>query len=140
MRMRMRSRLSSIAATVGIAAMTLVSASASTAGRGFTPEDTYLVRTAGDVQLSPDGSRLLYVVRSMDRATNRNRSQAWLTVIADGTIRRLTPADADDTSPRWSPDGKAFASLSSDGGKPAVVVTRVDDGSRRAVAQFETSS
>jgi dipeptidyl aminopeptidase/acylaminoacyl peptidase len=137
---RMRSRSSAIAATVGMATVALVSASASTAGRGFTPEDTYLVRTAGDVQLSPDGSRLIYLIRSMDRATNRNRSQVWLTVIADGTTRRLTPADADDTSPRWSPDGKAFASLSTDAGKPAVVVTRVDDGRRRAVAPFETSS
>ncbi len=112
----------------------------SAAGRGFTPDDTYLVRTAGDVQMSPDGSRLLYVVRSMDRATNRNRSQVWLMADSTATSRRVTPTDADDTSPRWSPDGKAFASLSSDAGRPAVVVTRVDEGSRRTITQFDTSS
>jgi dipeptidyl aminopeptidase/acylaminoacyl peptidase len=137
--MRKRSIVHAAAFGAALAALSS-SALLSAAGRAFVPEDTYLVRTAGDVQLSPDGSRIAYIVRSMDRATNRNRSEIWLTGTAGDVSKRLTPADADDTSPRWSPDGTAIATLSSDAAKPAVVVTRVDDGSRRVVAHFASSS
>jgi dipeptidyl aminopeptidase/acylaminoacyl peptidase len=101
-----------LSAAVGAATITSVSAAVSP----FEPDDTYRVRTAGDVQLSPDGARIVFIERSADRAANRSRSQMWLVGVADGTMKRLTPPIADDTSPRWSPDGNAVASLSSDGG------------------------
>jgi dipeptidyl aminopeptidase/acylaminoacyl peptidase len=109
------------------------------AARPFDPDDTYRVRTAGDVQLSPDGARIVFIEHSADKAANRSRSQMWLLGVVDGTMKRLTPPTADDTSPRWSPDGTAVASLSSDGGTPVVVVTRLD-GTRQIVARYQSSS
>src|ERR1700704_845108 len=63
-----------LAAAVGVGTITSVSA----AVRPFEPDDTYRVRTAGDVQLSPDGARIVFIERSADRAANRSRSQMWL--------------------------------------------------------------
>ena len=118
---------------------TLAASSLSAAVRPFDPDDTYLVRTAGDLQVSPDGARIVFVERSVDRTANRSRSQLWLVGVADGATKRLTPPAADDTSPRWSPDGTLIASLSSDGGKPVVVVTRLD-GTRQILAHYQSSS
>src|SRR4051812_46560882 len=75
----------------------------SAAVRPFEPDDTYRVRTAGDLQLSPDGARVVFIERSVDRAANRTRSLMWLIGVADGAMKRLTPPADEDTSPRWSP-------------------------------------
>jgi dipeptidyl aminopeptidase/acylaminoacyl peptidase len=105
----------------------------------FEAADTYRVRAAGDLQLSPDGTRVVFIERSVDRAANATRSRMWLVNVADGAMKRLTPLTADDTSPRWAPDGTAVASLSTERGKPAVVVTRLD-GTRQVVARFQASN
>ena len=128
-------RPSTIVIVLGAALAVGASPSLSAAVRPFDPDDTYLVRTAADLQLSPDGARIVFVERSTDRAANRSRSQLWLVGVADGVMERLTPPAADDTSPRWSPDGTAVASLSTEGGKPVVVVTRLD-GTRQVVAAY----
>jgi dipeptidyl aminopeptidase/acylaminoacyl peptidase len=132
-------RWTSVTLVLGVALGAGAIASLSAAVRPFDPDDTYRVRTAGDVQLSPDGARIVFVERSVDRTANRSRSQMWLAGVTTGTVKRLTPPLADDTSPRWAPDGTAVASLSSDGGKPAVVVTRLD-GTRQVVAHYQSSS
>jgi dipeptidyl aminopeptidase/acylaminoacyl peptidase len=79
--------------------------------RGFQPEDHYRLRSASDVRVSPDGSRVAFVERFVDEQ-RRNRSHIWLVTVADGTLRRVSAPDGDDSSPRWSPDGRALAFLS----------------------------
>jgi dipeptidyl aminopeptidase/acylaminoacyl peptidase len=84
---------------------------ASAETRAFRADDHYRLRAAADVRLSPDGSRAAFVERFID-ADRRNRTQIWLLTLADGSLRRLSAEDADDSSPRWSPDGRALAFLS----------------------------
>src|SRR5262245_60494044 len=99
----------------------------------FAPDDHYRIKTASDVQLSPDGSRLAFVENSADRQTNRNVTRVWLMTIATGALTPLTPEGGGDTSPRWSPDGSSIALLSSADGQPAVVIANARDGSRRTL-------
>ena len=58
--------------------------------------------------LSPDGSQVAYVLRTLDAAADRNVEELWLT--EDGRPRRLTHGPA-DTDPVWSPDGSRIAFL-----------------------------
>ena len=39
--------------------------------RAFTVDDVARIRTIGDVAISPDGDRVLYVLRSMNLKENR---------------------------------------------------------------------
>jgi dipeptidyl aminopeptidase/acylaminoacyl peptidase len=101
------------------------------------PEDLYLLREVTDCDLHPDGQRVAYTVSWCDESTDSNRSQLW---IHDGdSARPLTYGHADST-PRFSPDGRWLAYLSSahqslpqlkllplDGGE-ALVLTKADDG------------
>src|SRR5262245_23834929 len=66
----------------------------------FTPEDHYRIKSAGDVQLSPDGSRLAFVESSIDRQAHKTITRVWLMTIATAALTPLTPEGGSDTSPR----------------------------------------
>ena len=79
----------------------------------MTAEDLYAFRFLADAQISPDGERVAYVVREIDRERNTYRSAIWL-VPFEGSSRgtRLTFGPGQDAQPRWSPDGRAIAFVS----------------------------
>ncbi|HYF73075.1 MAG TPA: serine hydrolase, partial [Nocardioides sp.] len=60
--------------------------------------------------LSPDGDRVAYVLRTLDREADRPVDELWTVPTAGGTPRRLT-AGPSDTAPAWSPDGSHLAFL-----------------------------
>jgi dipeptidyl aminopeptidase/acylaminoacyl peptidase len=64
-----------------------------------------------DVQLSPDGRLIAFVLTEQDPEADRQATSVWL-VPADGSVeaRRLT-AGPRDSRPRWSPDSGRLAFL-----------------------------
>ena len=80
---------------------------------GFSQEKTNLklldifdMEYVSDPQISPDGTRIIYVRNFKDIMTDKNLSNLWI-VNFDGTENRpLTTGNQNDNSPRWSHDGK----------------------------------
>ena len=75
--------------------------------------DFYRIRSVGDPQRSPDGAWVAYTVSRVDSVKDRNDSDIWWTSWDGTTSVRITSSDESETSPRWSPDGKQLAFLSS---------------------------
>ena len=80
------------------------------------PEDLYKFKNPGDAHLSPDGSKVLYVISQADKKTDRNLTSIWLAPAGGGKHIRLT-GSGKDRSPRWSPDGSRIAFVSERSGQ-----------------------
>jgi dipeptidyl aminopeptidase/acylaminoacyl peptidase len=128
-----------------------MSAPAAAQDRLFQPDDHYGLRSASDVQLSPDGSRLAFVDRFID-ADHRTRSHIWLVSVADGAARRLSDEASDDSTPRWSPDGRRLAFVSARRGSSTstgflptafgntIMVADLDRNRAEPVAEYEVTN
>ncbi|MGH8198016.1 MAG: prolyl oligopeptidase family serine peptidase [Steroidobacteraceae bacterium] len=80
----------------------------------FAPTDVFALEWASDPEIAPDGSQVAYVRQSFDIKTDKRRRAIWL-VDKDGTNHRpLAGGPANESSPRWSPDGLRLAFVASD--------------------------
>lgn len=86
----------------------------------FTVQDLVTMDRISEPQPSPQGDRVVFVVRNTDLEANRGRTDLWM-VGTDGTgLVRLTSDPAADNNPRWTPDGQSVYFLSARSGSSQV--------------------
>ena len=91
-------------------------ASAQSSKRPLTLDDLARIRSVGDPQVSPDGKWVAYTVGAVDVEKDRRDTDLWM-VSWDGSqqIRLTATSDTSESAPRWSPDNRYLAFLTSRG-------------------------
>lgn len=92
--------------------------------RPITIEDLANIIYLDEPQLSPDGQWIAYVQTTPDLKEDSYTRNIWLVLTSGGAPIQLTRGGKDG-SPRWSPDGKTLAFVSSRNKKPQIFLLPV---------------
>src|SRR5258708_3152050 len=111
---------------------------AETSRRPISPNDLLSFKALSDVQISPDGRTVAFVVGAPVKVdTPSPKSQIWLAPVAGGPAREFTAGPRTDYAPRWSPDGQTLAFLSDRGEKGTAQIHLISRNGGEATALTE---
>jgi dipeptidyl aminopeptidase/acylaminoacyl peptidase len=98
------------------------------------------VQRISDVQLSPDGSTVAFVVQTVDLEKNAKPQQIFTAPVTGGSPKRITWAGEANSRPRWSPDSRQIVFVSDRGGSSQLWVMAADGSSPRQVTDLATEA
>jgi dipeptidyl aminopeptidase/acylaminoacyl peptidase len=106
--------------------------------RAITFDDLISFGRVSDPQVSPDGKTVAFVVTTYDKAENTGNSNIFLVQSDGGDVRQLTNAKKINNTPRWMPDGKSTAFVSTRDGESQIWVISVTGGEATKVTSIST--
>ncbi|WP_084398016.1 alpha/beta hydrolase family protein [Henriciella aquimarina] len=105
--------------------------------RKFTAERVFDLEYATSPQISPDGSKIVYVRHSMDQRSDQDRGDLWIIDVKSGDQRPLVTGGPPASGPVWSPEGDKLLYSTVKDGKPELRLLYLDSGDSFSLAQFE---
>jgi dipeptidyl aminopeptidase/acylaminoacyl peptidase len=124
----------------GAASLSLSSAAFAKPAEGpsgrFEAKDLFALEEAQDPQIRPDGLAVAYVRSSQDIMTDSARRAIWLVDVATGAQTPLVAGAGAAFEPRWSPDGRRLAYVSTAEGKPQLYVRWMASGATARIADL----
>ncbi len=103
-----------------------------------TVDDLLNVKSAGGVQISPDGARVAYIVSETDWKQDVYVDQLWIAEVKSGRTYQLTRGEKSCNNPNWSPDGQWLAFTSDRiSGKNQIFVLHPDGGEAQQLTKTE---
>ena len=107
----------------------------------FSNLDVFNLQYARDPQISPTSSKVIYVRTKMDIMKDGKTSSIWIVDIDGKNHQKLTSNINNESSPRWSPDGKriTFVSSSDDGNGSEIYIYWVDSKQYSVISQLNKS-
>jgi dipeptidyl aminopeptidase/acylaminoacyl peptidase len=103
----------------------------------FTSEDLMSLRRISEIQVSPDGGWILYTLKTPFLEGNSSSTDIWA-VKSDGSANlQITTHGSADYNPRWSPDGKQIAFLSTRTLDPQIFVMDFPKGEPKQITDVK---
>jgi dipeptidyl aminopeptidase/acylaminoacyl peptidase len=121
-----------------VASALLLSPLAAAEGRPMRFEELAKIGRVSGLSLSPNGKWTAYAVSTPDVEENRSRSAIWIVSSGGGEARRLTSGQARDAEPKFSPDGRRLAFLSSREGGSQIWLLDLAGGDPVKATSFPT--
>lgn len=102
-----------------------------------TIDDMVALKRVSQPAMSPDGSRVAWVVRKANWDENAFETEIWLAEVKNGVPRAFTQSKKSSDAPAFSPDGTSLGFLSDREGKRQVYVMSVAGGESRKLTSAE---
>ncbi len=102
----------------------------------FSIQDMLAMDRISDSQVSPDGSQIVFTLRTTDLEADKGRTDLWLVGTDGGGLRRLTSHEGGDSNPRWSPDRKSIYFLSTRSDSSQVWRISIDGGEAEQITDL----
>lgn len=105
----------------------------------FSSMDVFDLEWVEKPQISPDGTKIVYIRRGMDVMKDRRQSRLWM-INTDGTEhQKLTSNDVNEGNPTWSPDGQRIAFTASTTQGTELFIYWVKTGKIARISQLSSS-
>ena len=110
--------------------------------RPVTAETIWKLKRLGAPTLSPDGRAAVLAVTGYDLKEDKADTDLWLVPTSGGEARRMTTAEAGESNPQWSPDGKwiAFEAKRQGDDQGQIYVLPADGGEAHRVTNVPTGA
>jgi dipeptidyl aminopeptidase/acylaminoacyl peptidase len=90
-------------------------------------------------QLSPDGRLVAFTVQRMDLENNTSSKQIYVVPVSGGEPKQIT-SEGNNSRPRWSPDSKRIAFVSTRGGSSQIWTMNPDGTGATQVTRLATEA
>ncbi len=104
------------------------------------PEQVMKMKNISAVEVSPDGSKVVYTVREAVMTDDRSEyvNQIYIANTDGSNAVQLTRNDKNNSSPKWSPEGKWIAFTSNRDGKNNLYRIAVEGGEAEKLTDVKT--
>lgn len=105
--------------------------------RDIAIDDLFRLILPSSPAISPDGARVAFAVKRVDKKENRYISHLYVMPAKGGKPRQLTRGLVGDGAPAWSPDGKLLAFVSDRGGVANIWLLSLEGGEPQAITELK---
>jgi dipeptidyl aminopeptidase/acylaminoacyl peptidase len=108
--------------------------------RAISIDDLLSFGRVTDPQVSPNGNTIAFVITRQQKEENKSFSNIYLIPVRGGEVHQLTNATGHNRNPRWMPDSKTIAFISTRDGTSQIWTIPVDGGEAKKITSISTET